>query len=448
MAGILRGREVTMAAVDVQADDLVPGHGDTSYSVVHYDLDLTYRHATNNLRGVAALRIDVTDPVPSLTLDLHALRVSSVVVAGAALKSWTHRRGRLVIRFTRALAPGTSLDLVIRYAGTPRLVPGPDGQVGWEELTDGVLVAAQPYGAPSWFPCNDRPSNKATYRMTIRASSEYLVVANGRLTARMVGGSTTTWEYLQSQPMATYLATVQLGRYLTTDLPAAVPVRLVYPPLREPAVRAAFARQADMVDVFVRLFGDYPFDGYTVVVTDDPLEIPVEAQTLSTFGSNYLRVDWDAERLIAHELSHQWFGNSVTARRWRDIWLHEGFACYAEWLWSEHSGRQAAAWHARVHWNRLARLPQDLVLADPEANRMFDDRVYKRGALFLHALRVTFGDDAFFTFIRAWTTRYRYGSVTTEDLIDLADELLGPQAVPLADAWLMEVRLPDLPGAP
>jgi aminopeptidase N len=440
---------MSTAAVGVQGDDLVPGHGDPSYSVAHYDLEVTYRHTTNHLRGVATLRVVVTEPVPSLTLDLHALRVSSVLVNGATLKSWTHRRGRVVVRFARALVPGTRLDLVVRYAGTPRLVPGPDGEVGWEELTDGVLVAAQPYGAPSWFPCNDRPSDKATYRMTIRASSEYLVVANGRLVGRRVAGSTTTWEYEQSQPMATYLATVQLGRYVTADVPAtAVPVRLVYPPAREVSVQAAFARQAEMVDVFSRLFGPYPFDAYTVVVTDDPLEIPIEAQTLSTFGSNYLRTDWDAERLIAHELSHQWFGNSVTGRRWRDIWLHEGFACYAEWLWSESSGRQPAAWHARVHWNRLSRLPQDVVLAAPEAHRMFDDRVYKRGALFLHALRVTAGDEAFFGLVREWTRRYRYGSVTTQDFVDLAEELLGPGAVPLADAWLNETRLPGLPAAP
>jgi len=439
---------MSSAAVDVQADELVPGHGDPSYSVAHYDLDLTYRHSTNHLRGVATLRVVVDDPVPALTLDLHALRVSSVQVAGATLKSWTHRRGRVVVRFGRALVPGTGLEIVVRYAGTPRLVPGPDGQVGWEELTDGVLVAAQPYGAPSWFPCNDRPSDKATYRMTIRASSDYLVVANGRPTSRRVGGSTTTWEYEQTQPMATYLATVQLGRYVATEVPAAVPLWLVSPPSREPTVRTAFARQAEMVDVFIRLFGDYPFDAYTVVVTDDALEIPIEAQTLSTFGSNYLRTDWDAERLIAHELSHQWFGNSVTGRRWRDIWLHEGFACYSEWLWSESSGRQSADWHARVHWNRLSRLPQDLVLADPDAQRMFDDRVYKRGALFLHALRVTFGDDAFFGLVREWTSRHRYGSVTTEDLVDLADELLGPAALGLADAWLNAPALPRLPGSP
>ena len=430
------------------ADELVPGHGDLSYSVRRYDLDLAYRQATNHLRGVAVVDAVIAHATSSITFDLYAMRVSGVVVTGATLKSWVHRRGRLTVRFARTLVAGSAVRVTIRYAGTPRLIPGPDGQVGWEELTDGALVAAQPYGAPSWFPCNDRPSDKATYRITVRASSAYAVVANGVLTSRQVGGSTTTWEYVVDQPMATYLATVQLGRYVSRVLPGATPITLVYPPLRQAAVAAAFARQSEMLDLFVRLFGPYPFEGYTVVVTDDPLEIPVEAQTLSTFGSNYLRQDWDAERLIAHELSHQWFGNSLTVERWRDIWLHEGFACYAEWLWSESSGGQSAAWHARVHWNRLNQLPQDLILGAPEADRLFDDRVYKRGALLLHTLRVSVGDMAFFGLLREWTSRHRYGSVTTEQFIDLAAAMWGSDVVPIIDAWLRHPELPLLPGAP
>jgi aminopeptidase N len=277
------------------------------------------------------------------------------------------------------------------------------------------------------------------------------VIANGTLTGRTTRASTTTWVYDLHQPMATYLATVQIGRYVTTPIPGPdpdlVPVTIVHPPARRAGVARAFARQAEMVTAFSSLFGPYPFDTYTVVVTDDPLEIPVEAQTLSTFGSNYLRTDWNAERLIAHELSHQWFGNSVTASRWRDIWLHEGFACYAEWLWSEESGKDSAHERARHHWARLSDLDQDLVLADPGPDLMFDDRVYKRGALTLHALRLTVGDEPFFALLRAWAGERAFSTVSTDEFIAFVADRVDKDVTGLFEAWLSRPELPELPSA-
>ena len=117
---------------------------------------------------------------------------------------------------------------------------------------------------------------------------------------------------------------------------------------------AAFGRQPQMMAYFEEAFGPYPFASYTCVITDDDLEIPLESQGMSTFGRNFLVDDWDHERLVAHEMAHQWFGNAVTLGQWKDIWLHEGFACYAEWLWSEESGAASAQERAAHHHERLA----------------------------------------------------------------------------------------------
>jgi aminopeptidase N len=248
----------------------------------------------------------------------------------------------------------------------------------------------------------------------------------------------------QPQPMATYLASVQVGRYEHREVPGApVPVHVYRPPRLAAACDRDLARQSQMLDVFTDAFGTYPFDSYSVVVTEDDLEIPLEAQGMSVFGRNHLDGHRGHERLVAHELAHQWFGNSLTLARWRDIWLHEGFACYAEWLWSERSGGDSADRLARRHHAVLATERSRLVLTDPGPGRMFDDVVYKRGALTLHALRTTVGDDEFFSLLRGWVADHGYRTVTTE----MFDQHWAANRATsrLLDAWLRRPELPELP---
>jgi aminopeptidase N len=273
------------------------------------------------------------------------------------------------------------------------------------------------------------------------------VVANGLLGSRKRRGSTVTWVYELAEPMATYLATVQIGRYDVREQAADVPMLAAVPEDAGDGFEAGFGRQPEMLTAFSELFGPYPFASYAVVVTADDLEIPLESQSLSTFGRHFLGDGWSNERLVAHELSHQWFGNSVTLREWRDIWLHEGFACYAEWLWSERSGSDSTDERARHHHARLTDLDQDLVLSDPGPELMFDDRVYKRGALTLHALRLTVGDDAFFDLLRGWVADHTGGSVTTADFVAYAEQRTGAPLAALFRAWLDRPELPDLPPA-
>jgi aminopeptidase N len=433
------------------ADDYVPGHGDPVYGVDHYDLDLRYALAHNRLDGVAVLVVVVRSATKRLVLDLASLKVSKVRVRGARLRHYAQRGARLVLDLQQEVASGAELEITVRYGGHPTpLVDKHLGDAGWEELSDGVIVAGQPHGAATWFPCNDRPDDKASYRISVRTDAGYVVVSNGQLTARQRQGSTERWVFEQDEPMATYLATVQIGRYRDWVAPGpaltAVPLRIVGPRDLDPAqVDAAFAGQHGMLEVFSRLFGPYPFSGYTVVITGDDLEIPLESQTLSTFGRNEVRPEWSSTRLIAHELAHQWFGNAVTLVRWRDIWLHEGFACYSEWLWSEESGGPPAADHAKRHHERLAGLDHDLLLADPGPDLMFDDRVYKRGALALHALRSTVGDEAFFDTLRSWVAARCGGSVTTEEFLSFASGRTGTDVEALLGPWLFEKALPPLP---
>ena len=194
-----------------------------------------------------------------------------------------------------------------------------------------------------------------------------------------------------------------------------------------------------------RFFGPYPFTEYVVVVTDDALDDPVEAQGMSIFGANHLDGRRTYERLVAHELAHQWFGNSLTVADWRQIWLNEGFATYAEWLWSQESGGMTVDGQARIWHGRLARMPADFRLADPGVDRMFDERVYKRGGLTLHALRRHIGDEPFFALLRTWAAEHRHGIVTTEAFTTVAERIAGKPLDAFFRSWLWEMPLPAIP---
>lgn len=428
-------------------DPYLPDNGNFGYRVSRYELELEYKVASNRLSGTATITAVALASLQSFSLDLaENLGVTRVSVNGRRPANFASSAGKLRVRLAVAIPAGSAISIVVRYGGSPRPIRTVWGEVGFEELSTGALVAGQPNGSPSWFPCDDHPSSKASYRIQIRTESPYYAVAPGELVSRRVRAAQTVWTYEMPDPTPAYLATIQIGMYTSHALPKGpVPMRAVVPERLIANFDHDFARQPAMMKLFIRLFGPYPLSaGYTVVVTDDPLEIPLEAQGISVFGANHCDGRRSSERLIAHELAHQWFGNSVTARRWRDIWLHEGFACYAEWLWSEHAGGPTAAELAHIYHQRLTVAPQNILLADPGPRDMFDDRVYKRGALTLHALRGVVGDERFFTLLRDWTTRHRHGTVVTDDFTGLAAHYADVSLRPLWDAWLYSTPVPPL----
>lgn len=419
------------------------------FEVTHYDLDLTYRVEPNLLQGEAVLHIRALEALDKLTLDLGGAMVARRITAKHAPRVAKFRLsgGKLRLNFAETIAEGQEFELCIRYGGAPRPLRTPWGDIGWEETESGSLVASQPNGAPSWFPCDDTPSAKATYDIRITADDPFVVISNGKLVSRRrAGGSMTRWHYRVKHPMATYLATVQVGEYI--DIPLGPNVRAWAPARLKQVVLEEFAQQQEMVDFYSALFGHYPFADYQVVITDDELEIPLEAQGMSIFGSNHVKGDHAFERLIAHELSHQWFGNSVGLSEWKDIWLNEGFACYCEWLWFEHAHGRPAHESARSHYQVLARKKQDILLSDPGTHDMFDDRVYKRGALTVHALRRLLGDELFFLTVREYLSAAQHSTVTPDDLISrLRAVAIDPSAVDaLLDEWLNHEALPKFPA--
>jgi len=432
----------------MRPDPYIPQSGDPNIAVDHYELALDYKVSTNRLSATAVISGRVTSATRAISFDLIGLRATKVSVSG--IRSISHHQSDRKLRVTlpSTLAAGDPFEITVVYAGAPRPRRSRWGAIGWEELEDGVLVASQPTGAPTWYPCNDVPSDKATYRLSVTTDQAYTVVASGRRTGRSIRGGKSTWVFEQNVATATYLMTVQIGRYVEEGVSLGrTGGALFYASPLAARVHADFADLPRMISAFEPLFGPYPFDEYSVVVTADDLEIPLEAQGIAVFGANHIDGSGGLERLIAHELAHQWFGNSVGVARWQDIWLNEGFACYAEWIWSESSGGTTADQNARAYRRRLAALPQDIILGDPGPDLMFDDRIYKRGALTLHALRLTVGDEAFFDLVRRWTGTHRASTATTADFLALANEVFDEPVAGILHAWLDLPALPQLPRA-
>ena len=198
-----------------------------------------------------------------------------------------------------------------------------------------------------------------------------------------------------------------------------------------------------MFEAFTDLFGPYPYDTYGYLALRNPLGFALETQTLSIFGFSL----WIQSFVHVHELAHQWFGNYITVDNWSEIWLNEGFATYSQYLYEEaisptydiYAGmRDLEAQSGSSDWYGV--LP-----GDPGPENLFAPAVYFRSALTLHALRMTIGDDAFFTSVRKYVDDFGGKSVTTADFVQVVESVSGADLEDFFDSWLFGTPMPDLP---
>jgi len=439
-------------------DDFYPWLGNGGYDVAHYLIDLDVSDDLISLDGFVEIEATATQDLSSFNLDFVGMTVDSITLNGVEA-TFERTGGELTITPAEALAEGEAFTLRVAYYGVPG--QDDDGRAldfsgGWYTYETGVLVAGEPDGARGWFPCNDHPLDKATFSFKISVPAGYEVAANGELTAEYIENDRMTYEWEMRDVMATYLATVNIQDFevRTDESVGGVPIRNYFPAALADDGEATFTRQAEMIDFFETVFGEYPFEMYGVVVADTELGFALETQTMTLFGSDVITSkswgDTSNESVIAHELAHQWFGNKVSLATWRDLWLNEGFATYAQILWDEYNdGRAEVNRVVKLYYTSLksSAIPPEMAApGNPPESYLFNQSVYVRGALTLHALRLQVGDEAFFKILREWTQRYGYTNATTQNLIDLAVEISGDEGVrDLMDAWLYQVALPDIP---
>lgn len=213
--------------------------------------------------------------------------------------------------------------------------------------------------------------------------------------------------------------------------------------------KVVLRRQPAMIAFLARRFGPYPFSSAGATVVDVGVGYAMETQTRSTYPVTRFADPVEGEDVVVHEIAHQWFGNSVTPRRWRDLWLNEGFARYAEWLWSEERGRRTAGGMFSLAYGRypLGHSFWKVKIGAPAAGDLFTGALYDRGAMTLHQLRRTVGDAAFFAILRRWTADRAGGHGTTAQFVALAETVSGKDLDAFFDLWLMTASRPKVPGA-
>ena len=433
-------------------DSYYPSLGNAGYDARHYDLFLKVDPATNQVDARTVVTAKATEKLDSLNLDFVGCQVSKVEVNGESARFDRHEN-KLHVEPQSPLAAGQDFQVKVDYHGSPQAFKSEAGDftVGWKNHEGQfITVDSQPDGAQSWFPNNNHPLDKATYSIAVDVPKPFVAAANGTLVQLEDTPDHRVYHFESKDPMASYLATVNIGNYVTETSvgPGGLPIRNYFPPELADKARFDFGRTPEIIDFLSQRFGPYPFENYGVVVVpaEKVIDQPLETQTLSQFNPALVTGDRKNEDLVVHELAHQWFGNKVSLGRWQDIVLNESFAQYSEWLWLEHTqGKEALQKAVGDTYESLKGLP-DISIAAPPKDHLFTDQVYERGAVALHELRAKVGDEAFFGALPGYVANHQNAT-----LDDLQHALEATSGQPLADffrTWFHDPALPPLSPAP
>ncbi|PXA99410.1 peptidase M1 [Nostoc sp. 3335mG] len=440
----------------------------------HADLVFEVLPAEKTLKGVATLKLTTSAPQSRLLIDLDRnLLVSAISVDGRALApgAWSNPEGRLTITLPRPLAAGAKPEVKITYGGIPHVAvraPWDDGIV-WGATRDGktwMSTTAQGYGCDLYWPCLDFPQGEpAGVDLHITVPTGLSAPSNGVLVKREQlpdGRTTFHWRSTSINP---YLVSLNVAPYkeisATYDsrFGNRFPMTYWYLPGREQQAAGLFEEFPQILDFFEAVVGPYPWSAEKMGVVETPY-LGMEHQTINAYGNNYAKDATGFDWLLQHEFAHEWFGNQMTAARWDDFWLHEGYAQYMQPLygrWREGEPRYAVMMEEfRL---QIANRAPIVSGRNPTSEEVYEDSgsgpgsdIYVKGAWVLHTLRNTIGDDAFWDVTR----RVVYGRpdpkpgnfkprfATTDEFVETVNKVTGKDYRWFFDVYLRQAALPEL----
>jgi aminopeptidase N len=426
----------------------------------HYLVNITLNDQLSEISSATTeIDIAVLKRTATIDLDFGELTIDTVTLDSAPVP-FTHKDGRLIINLTEPRAPGTELKISVKYHGKPK---------------DGLILTRDKDGNPSavgdnwpnrvhhWIPTFDHPSAKATVTFNITAAAGQEVVANGRLDhVETTANGTRTWTYSEGRPIPPYCMIIAVGQFARVEplARALTPLSYYVPQSEKGLALKGFGPASNSIEFFSQTVAAYPYEKLALIVgatsfggMENSSAIVFTARMFSQTGQAGVSKTYGISNgnvsLIAHEIAHQWFGDSVTESTWSDLWLSEGFATYlANLFMRRYEGEEIFQLYMKQAAGNVFTFEKKKLLPihDPDTENLMDllnANNYQKGAWVLHMLRMRLGDEAFFRGIRSYYEAHKDSTAGTEDLRAALEKSWGRDLRPFFTRWVYESGHPQ-----